>query len=105
MTFAEDFITVPIGNRRHLAATHGHLAHVVEELILGGQFPYVCHGHTHRLRDERIGGCRVINPGALRGPRGRRGPTCALLDTDTDELTILDLVDGAEPAVGAEGTL
>ncbi|MFP4053326.1 MAG: metallophosphoesterase family protein [Phycisphaerae bacterium] len=91
--FAEDFVALPVGNGKHLAATHGHLSHMLEELILGEQFSYVCHGHTHRLRDERIGSARVINPGALRGPRGHHGPTFALLDTDTDELTVFELED------------
>ena len=93
ITFAEDFVTVPLGGGRHLAATHGHLSHALEDLIHGAQFPYVCHGHTHRLRDERIGSSRVINPGALRGPRGNHGPTCALLDTEADELTVFELED------------
>ena len=58
---------------------------------MGGQFPYVCHGHTHRLRDDRIGDVRVINPGALNHPRNPRHPTIAVLDTATDTLTIHDL--------------
>lgn len=28
-------------------------------------FDYVLHGHTHEVRDERRGGTRIINPGAL----------------------------------------
>jgi predicted phosphodiesterase len=53
------------------------------ELVHSGQFPYVCHGHTHKVRDERIGEVHVINPGALR--RARRH-TVAILDTDGDTL-------------------
>lgn len=45
---------------------------------------YILHGHTHIRRDERLGGARVINPGAL-----HRSPihTVATLDLDADRLT------------------
>jgi len=46
---------------------------------------YLCHGHTHVTRDDRVGGTRVINPGALH--RAARY-TVALLDTEEDKLTI-----------------
>lgn len=47
---------------------------------------YVCHGHSHRTRDERIGKTRVINPGALFRAQSY---TAALLDTDADSLVFL----------------
>jgi hypothetical protein len=84
--YAVDFVALPLGGGEHLAATHGHLANLLEELIRGGQFRYVCHGHTHRLRDERIGDVRVLNPGALWHPKGRSECTCLLLDVDTDDV-------------------
>jgi len=74
---------VPIGGGRQLVATHGHDAAVMGQLIAGRQYPYVCHGHTHTVRDERIDGVRVINPGAT---RNAIGSTVAVLDTETDEL-------------------
>jgi hypothetical protein len=89
--FAPDFVAVPLDDGEHLAATHGHLENLLDELICGGQFPYVCHGHTHRVRDERFGEVRVLNPGALWHPKGRSECTCLLLDVDTDtteEITI-----------------
>ena len=88
VTYSPRSVEVPLGDGRHLAATHGHDEALLEELITGGQFAYVCHGHTHRKRFERIGEAWVINPGALRHPRGG-GRTAALLDTDADTLDFL----------------
>ncbi|MCD4823144.1 MAG: YfcE family phosphodiesterase [Phycisphaerae bacterium] len=84
LCFATDFIAVPLGDGQHLAATHGHHEMLLDELIHGGQFRYVCHGHSHSRRDERFGPTRVLNPGALNHPRGTKNHTVLLLDTDTD---------------------
>ena len=86
--FARDFVTVPIQAQQYLVATHGHRDHLLAELIAGGQFPYVCHGHTHRRRDERIGPVRVINPGALHRAAIY---TVAVLDTETDHLETIEI--------------
>ncbi len=84
VAFATSFVEVPLGGGQFLVATHGHDAGLLAELIAGEQFPYICHGHTHRVRDERVGKVRVINPGALAHPRDPHYPTVAILDTDTD---------------------
>ena len=89
--FGWEVIEVPLADGRCLVATHGHDANILGELIRGRQFPYVCHGHTHRARDERIGAVRVINPGALRSPKDPRHPTAALLDTDAETVEFLDV--------------
>lgn len=86
VTFGPESISVELDDGRRLAATHGHDMHLLNELVSGGQFAYVCHGHSHRMRDERIGDVRIINPGALRGPRDQRHPTAAILDTQADTL-------------------
>ena len=66
-----------------LAYTHGHVERQVH-LALRQRVDYLCHGHTHVARDQRLGPTRLINPGALcRAPR----LTVATLDTDTDKLT------------------
>src|SRR5262245_49618277 len=39
---------------------HGHEREFEDALERGG-LDYVFHGHTHRYRDSRINGCRVIN--------------------------------------------
>ena len=51
---------------------------------------YLLHGHSHEARDDRRGGTRIINPGALHRAREK---TVAILDTETDDLQFL-AVDG-----------
>jgi len=83
VTFAWEVVRVPIGDNEYLVATHGDDEDILGELINEQQFRYVCHGHTHNRRDERIGKVRVINPGALHHAKRH---TVAVLDTDTDKL-------------------
>lgn len=86
--FHWEVIEVPLGNGQFLVATHGHDPELVSELVAGQQFPYVCVGHSHRVRDERRGRTRIINPGALH----RAVPhTAALLDTASDRLEFLEV--------------
>lgn len=85
------FAQVKLEDGRFLAAVHGDREMVLDQLISGGQFPYVCHGHTHRRRDERIGETRVINPGALHHPRRGEAASFAILDTDADRLEYFQL--------------
>jgi len=91
VNFAWEVIEVPLGGGEHLVATHGNDEQILGELIADQQFPYVCHGHTHRQRDERHGRTRVINPGALWHPRQPHRPTAAVLDTETDRLDWIEL--------------
>lgn len=88
--FSSEVIGVRLAEDVYLVATHGHDVNVLGELILDGQFPYVCHGHTHRPRDDRFGRTRVINPGALHGTAIY---TVAVLDTGTDSLEVISLDD------------
>jgi putative phosphoesterase len=81
--FASEVVELPLGQGRFLAVTHGDDEKTLGELIHEPRFAYVCHGHTHHPRDQRIGTARVINPGALRNARMH---TVAVLDTDTDDL-------------------
>jgi hypothetical protein len=83
VTLAWEVVEVPIGAGEFLVATHGHDENLLGELIAHRQFPYVCHGHTHRMRDERYGPVRVINPGALHNAHHH---TVALLDTLSEDL-------------------
>ena len=87
--FNEKVIELLVGPDARLAATHGDDETLLKALILSSNFRYVCHGHTHRIRDERIGQVRVICPGALRRPKHPRHPTAAVLDTDSDSLEYL----------------
>ena len=93
VNFSWEVIEVPIDAERHLVATHGNDEKILGEIIAKQQFPYVCHGHTHRVRDERIGKVRVINPGALYNNRDPSYPTVAVLDTETNTLETIRLPD------------
>ena len=67
-----------------IAFTHGHLE-IEYEQALTENVDYLLHGHTHELRDERIGDTRVINPGALSRASEY---TVAALEPATDRLQI-----------------
>lgn len=86
--FHWEVIEVPLGDGRYLVATHGHDDQLVDTLILGGQFPYVCLGHSHEPADFRQGGVRVINPGALHRAANY---TVAMLDTEADAVEFIDV--------------
>ena len=71
-----------------LAYTHGHLPGVTKDLIEQESPTTLAHGHTHEIRDERIGDLHIINPGALF--RARRY-TVALLHAEEDRLEVLQV--------------
>lgn len=62
---------------------HGAYDGQLERMIADGGHDLVVHGHTHRFRDERIGGTRVVNPGAVW--RAQR-PSVCLYETRKDTL-------------------
>lgn len=72
---------------RQIAFTHGHLPHAMHH-AMQQKVDYLLHGHTHEVRDERVDGVRIINPGALN--RASRY-TAALLDPITDRLEIIEV--------------
>jgi uncharacterized protein len=87
--FSPNIAIVPLEGGRQLAATHGHDPQIMVQLIGSQQFDYVAHGHTHRTRDQRVGKTRIINSGAL---HRTSQPTLAVLDTTTDELSLLPVL-------------
>ncbi len=91
VNFATDFLEVPLGDARHLIALHGHNDRLLREFVAGGQFPYICHGHTHRTSEKTYGPVRVICPGALAHPRSPKYPTVAILDTDNDTVRFIEV--------------
>lgn len=66
---------------------HGHEAQF-REVLAQGSGDYILHGHTHVARDERVGGIRVINPGALHRAAQY---TVATLDTLSDAVAFHDI--------------
>lgn len=78
-----------IGGAR-IAATHGHMPGLVEELVRSGEFDYVFKGHSHQHKDEHIGYTRLINPGALGGLRREERQFC-ILDLDSGKAAFIEL--------------
>jgi uncharacterized protein len=76
-----------------IAATHGHLTGQVDELLRSGSFDYVFKGHSHQHRDERIGGTRLINPGALGGMRREERRAC-ILDLASGQARFVEIAGG-----------
>jgi uncharacterized protein len=74
-----------------VAVSHGHIPGKIESFIDDG-YDYIFHGHTHRRRDETVGGSRIINPGALGGTRHEPRSIC-LLDLKTGHCQFSELAD------------
>ena len=68
------FGRIEVGDRL-IGFAHGDDARH-EAVALNDGFSYFFHGHTHEQRDDRMGGTRVINPGAL--SRARRYTVASL---------------------------
>lgn len=68
---------------RRIAAIHGHNEHQLRDLVESQRYDYLLHGHTHVLRDDRVGRTRILNPGALyRTPE----PTILILDPSANRV-------------------
>ncbi|MBI4359364.1 MAG: YfcE family phosphodiesterase [Candidatus Nealsonbacteria bacterium] len=55
-------------------------------LSLSGKYDLVFYGHTHQPWEEKVGNCRVVNPGTLAGLFSKA--TFAVYDTKTDKLEL-----------------
>ncbi len=77
--------TMDLEDGRKLVFLHGDDANAMLHALESGA-AYVCHGHSHRTRDEQVGATRVINPGALFRAQSY---TVALLDTAKDHLQFM----------------
>jgi predicted phosphodiesterase len=73
-----------------IAATHGHLPGMLEELTRSGEYDYVFKGHSHQHKDERIGFTRLINPGALGGLHHEPRQVC-LLDLESGKAEFIEI--------------
>ncbi|BAM03277.1 metallophosphoesterase family protein [Phycisphaera mikurensis] len=81
----EGVIQLPGGGE--LRFQHGHEAPRMGA-AMGGGARYLCHGHSHAQRDERVGSTRVVNPGALFRASVY---SVAVLDTDADTVRFLEV--------------
>lgn len=75
---------------KRIAMCYGDDMHVVTQWIKSGEFDYIFHGHNLRRRDEKIGKTRVIDPGALGGPRYQNRSGC-LIDLGSDEVKFVEI--------------
>lgn len=67
--------------------THGHLDSALRALRTQENLNILVRGHTHERRDEVDRGIRHVNPGAVKPPN----PSAALYDTESREVSFLDL--------------
>ena len=85
MEHPEGVIELPGGGE--LRFQHGHEDDRMRAAV-NAEPRYLCHGHSHEQRDERVGATRVLNPGALFRASVY---SVALLDTDTDAVRFINL--------------
>lgn len=69
-----------------IAVQHGHLETLYASLRDSGENRYLMSGHSHVPHDERVAGCRLLNPGAL---FRTRQPTVGVLDVAADDWDLL----------------
>lgn len=55
-----------------------HFPDAARKMAESGKYDVVFHGHTHMPWEEKIGDCRVVNPGELAGQRFK--PSFAVYD-------------------------
>ncbi|HTW95278.1 MAG TPA: YfcE family phosphodiesterase [Tepidisphaeraceae bacterium] len=73
---------------KRIAVTHGDRTKLMQQIINEGKCDYLLHGHTHIMRDEKVGTVRIINPGALYRAKQL---TVATLDLETGILRFLPI--------------
>jgi len=81
--------TVTLDGKR-IGVCRGEDVGIVSQWARSRQFDYIFHGHTLRRRDERQGSTRIINPGALSGPRYQPRSGC-LVDLESGEIKFVEI--------------
>jgi uncharacterized protein len=89
ITFDIDMVKVHLDGQGSLAVTHGNQPWLLQK-GLSDHVSFLCHGHTHRQRNEMVGATHIINPGAL---ERALVPTAALLDTSSGAVEFLAVRD------------
>jgi len=69
-----------------------HKPEPAKELAKSGNYDFVFYGHTHKPWEEKIGNCRLVNPGTAAGLFNKA--TFAVYDTEDNklELKILEIL-------------
>ena len=63
-----------------------HYPDVAKKAAESGKYDLVFYGHTHKPWEEKMGNCRVVNPGELAGQRFK--PTFAIYNTENNHLEL-----------------
>ena len=63
-----------------------HFPEIAKKLAESGKYDLVFYGHTHKPWEEKVGNCRLVNPGEVAGQRFK--PTFAVYDTETSKLEL-----------------
>jgi hypothetical protein len=83
-----EFHTI-VRDGKEIGICHGHTRQL-STFLTSNAYDYVLSGHTHVRKDERQGRVRAINPGAVAGLK-RQSRSCAVLDTERDELEFIEV--------------
>ena len=71
------------------ACYHGTEPRIKEALIECGKYDVFLYGHTHKVRNEKVGNTLVLNPGTVHG--FEHGPTIMIFDTKTQVPEVINL--------------
>lgn len=67
-----------------------HYPRITELAAASSQFHLCIHGHTHSLRQDKVGDCLLINPGEIQGYKSGQ-PTFIIFDTQTKNIQLIKL--------------
>ena len=71
------------------ACYHGTEPQIKDALIECGKYDVFMYGHTHKVRNEKVGNTLVLNPGTVHGFEHR--PTIMIFDTQTQMSEVINL--------------
>ena len=75
---------------RRIGLFRGDDMRLVNQAARSGEFDFLFYGHTLRRRDEQQGRTRIVNPGALSGPRYQPRSGC-LVDLASGQVKFIDI--------------
>lgn len=72
-----------------IACYHGTEPQIKDALIECGTYDVLMYGHTHKVRNEKVGRTLVLNPGTVHGFEHR--PTIMIFDTKEQMAEVINL--------------
>ncbi|MBU1110413.1 metallophosphoesterase [Patescibacteria group bacterium] len=67
-----------------------HSPRIAELAAKSGEFDLCIYGHTHKYKEQKIGNCILVNPGAIQDYKTGK-PCFAVFDTDTSKINRISL--------------